>query len=298
MHWTWQAVGREPAWYHAGNIGLHLLNGALVYGVASTLLPGATPLVAAGVFLLAPANSEAVSYVSARADLLATAFVLIAVWLSLGRPTAWRWLLIGHALVAAALSKEIGLIGVLLVALTVVCLRPQIAARALLAPLWIGLGAALGVAWPVLLSWMTMSPQGGGPTWSFGAFVVLQVTAIWRLLALLVWPSGFSIDHDIVGLSRLWTLAAWLLTASSLVLALNGRRRPLVAWGLAWTGVALAPRLLFHTNEFVREYQMYLALVGPILLVSLAAVSLWQWRLPSLASMVYDEECPSPSPTR
>ena len=114
-HLTWRLVGFDPGLYHLGNVALHLMNGLLVYAVAVALIPGSAAVWGAGVFLLHPLNSEAVNYVSARTDLLMTGGVLLAVWLSLGRLTYWRGVGIAGALVLAALSKEIGLIGVPLV---------------------------------------------------------------------------------------------------------------------------------------------------------------------------------------
>lgn len=278
-HWTWQGAGLEPKAYRVGNLGLHLTNGLLVYAITAALIPGAAAVWGAGIFLLHPLNSEAVSYVSARADLLSTSFILLAVWLALMSVTVWRWLLIGIALIAAAMSKETGLMGIPLVVLTLLVWRPGLPRGVLFAPLWIGLGAVLGVMWPSLLSWLTITPHVGGTYFTWAEFATLQLTATWHLLSRLVWLRGFSIDHDIIGLSLVWTLAAGLLTVSAVALICWGwRRASLIAWGCAWMLLALLPRFVFRTNEFINEHQLYLALAGLSMCLGAALSQLVAWR--------------------
>lgn len=77
--------GREPAGYHVTNIALHALNSYLLYSLALPLLRRQSlkedetrliALAAAMLFLLHPSHTEAVSWISGRADLLATLFCL------------------------------------------------------------------------------------------------------------------------------------------------------------------------------------------------------------------------------
>ena len=278
-HWTWQVAGLAPSLYRLGNLSLHLANGLLVYAIAATLIPGAAAVWSAGVFLLHPLNSEAASYVAARSDLLMTLWVLLAVWLALGRSSVWRWGLVACALVAAGLSKETGLMAVPLLVITLLLWRPQIPIGVLAAPLWIGVGIAFGVMWQPLLSWLTMSPHFGGTFFTWPEYVGLQIVAVWRLLALLVWLKGFSIDHDVVGLAPVLAPTALALTALAIALLVWGwRRAPLVAWVIAWVGLALLPRFLFQTNEFINEHQLYLATAGLSIGIGAAVAWLWAWR--------------------
>ena len=287
FHWTWQAVGLEPFGYRLGNVAIHLVNGALVYAIAATLIPGAAAVWGAGVFLLHPLNSEAVSYVSARTDLLSTTFILLAVWLCLGRVAIWRLGLIGAALVGAALSKETGVLGVPLVVVTLLIWRPQLPASALVAPLWIGLGAAIGAMWSSVIAWLSMPSSAGGTFFAWPQFAVLQLTAAWHLLSLLLWPDGFSIDHDVLALGSGWAVAAVLLTISAgAAIALGWRRAPVVAWALAWVGITIVPRLVFRTTEFLHEYQMYLALAALSVLAGATMSRLWMWHPHPLARVL------------
>src|SRR5439155_5319508 len=79
--------GQEVWGYHLVNLLLHLLNGILIYFVAKKLFSkaGVNPdrvmifsLLAAAFFLTHPVQTESVTYISSRSELLSTAFYLIA----------------------------------------------------------------------------------------------------------------------------------------------------------------------------------------------------------------------------
>lgn len=263
----------EPAMAHLANVTLHLLNGALVYRVA-LLVTGPTAAVgAAAVFLLHPLNSEAVSYVAARGELLVTLCALLAVWGAL----TGRWFACGLAVLGAALSKEIGLVVVPLVVVTLANFRrglPQ--ARLVRDGLVCGTGLVTGAAWLHVSSWIAMGATGGGSVYPWTEFAQLQLGAVWRLLTLAVWPVGFSVDHDVLMLGGGWRVLADALTAGSLfLLAWAWTRAPVLAWSLAWVALAVVPRFLFPTVEFIREYQLYPAMVGVSMLLGSGLAALW-----------------------
>ena len=275
--WTWSVVGREPFVYRLTNLGLHLTNGSLVYAVGAALAPAPVALAAAAIFLGHGLNSEAVSYVTARADLLVTAFVLGAIAIVLRWRAWWAWALVGCALLGAGLSKETGLMGVPIVVLTILLFRREVSRGLALAPLWIGLGAACGAMWPAFWTWLASSDPSvtllGWPD-----FLRYQLTAVWYLASRAIWPSGFSIDHDIVGLSAWWHLGAMAATgAVAASLPRLWRTRPLVAWATIWIAIAVLPRFVFRTSEWVHEYQFYLAMPAVSLLLARAGAALWMW---------------------
>jgi hypothetical protein len=69
--------GPNSIGYHAVNLLLHVLNGLLVFLIVRTLLGRPlTALLAAGLFVAHPIQTEAVAYVSGQRDLLFTAFYL------------------------------------------------------------------------------------------------------------------------------------------------------------------------------------------------------------------------------
>lgn len=78
-----RTTGANPVAFHLVNIALHLVNGALVYLVIARTVPLAERrswIAAAGtaIFLLHPAQTGAVTYVSGRATALMTCWLLVA----------------------------------------------------------------------------------------------------------------------------------------------------------------------------------------------------------------------------
>ena len=89
---------------------------------------------------------------------------------------------------------------------------------------------------------------------------------------------GFSIDHDALALSPDALALSGL--ASVIAVAFIGwtwRRVPLVAWGLAWIGLSVAPRFVFRTSEFLTEAHLYLPLVGLSVIGAVALSTCWTW---------------------
>ena len=98
---NYAAGGLDARGYHAANITIHLATVFVVFAFTARTLELAgiargrgLALAVAGVFALHPLQSEAVSYVSQRAESLASAFYLIALLLLLATEralsTAWR----------------------------------------------------------------------------------------------------------------------------------------------------------------------------------------------------------------
>jgi tetratricopeptide (TPR) repeat protein len=114
--------GRNPVGYHLFNIALHALNSALVFLLLSRIL--ATRLAAfigALVFAVHPIHTEAVAWISGRAELLAALFFFGAWLLHLrSRHVTGIWstprILSAVALFAALLSKENALVFPIVVA--------------------------------------------------------------------------------------------------------------------------------------------------------------------------------------
>jgi len=266
----------DPGVFHLGNVAIHVVNGLLVYAVGVMVIGAWPATFAAGLFLWHPLNSEAVSYVSGRSDLLLTLCLLLAVWIALLRGAAWwRGSLVALALVGAATSKEIGLIGVPLVVLALwIWRRESLTASA--APLWLGLGLVSGTMLGSIQNWMTLSASAGGATLAWSEMFVRQIAAVTRLLALVVWPVGFSVDHDMLALGEEWRVGGvWLLTAGAIGLFLAWHRSPGAAFSLGWMALAIGPRLVFHTTEWINEHQMYLAMAGVSWLGGLALQAFW-----------------------
>lgn len=241
--------GIQPWAFHLGSLLWHLVNVALVFALAVHVLPFWGALAAAGIFAWHPLQVEAVAYVSARSDLLATTGVLLAL------------------LAASAGSSAGALVGV-----AIACLSKEAAIMAWgLVPLWAWWTRA-PLRW---VRWSLLSLSGGALAvwWLWDRIGGLQVTldsvlaghqlaTIWRLAALLVVPWGFTIDHD-------WQSLAWLgpsalilslgLTAWCLTEGLWSRSWLALAW--LWTLGALLPRLFVPLYEGLHEHHMMMPMV-------------------------------------
>jgi protein O-mannosyl-transferase len=268
-----------PAGFRAVNIALHAFNSVCVYRLLSRLGATDSPFMAAVgalVFALHPVQTEAVTYISGRSDVLMASFALLSLLL-------WqqhRQLLSAFAFLLACASKETAVV--------------------LPAVLW-------------LCYWMQPRRESGGAPWPQTVAVVLVVLAmalspVYRALLayslelrgpienlLLVQPGAV-----LYLLSQLWRFdrlnADPMLAAPSgwgsaeiAALAIVGagciaglawlRRRPQLAFGLLWFLLWLAPtHSLWPRTDLVNERQLYLAIIGPAWLLGLALTPLLRQR--------------------
>lgn len=230
------AGGGAPWAYHAAGVALHLLNVAL-------LAPLAGPF-AAALFAVHPLNVETVAYVSARADLLAVTFVLLALVAVRRR---W-WALAALACTAATVSKESAIVAWLLV--------PLFAWReGVRAPRW---WADIVIAPAMMALGRTCWNCGATGAWPirFSLHDSLQTfTVVVRYLGWTLWPVGLSILHD-------WSwvtlpVSLWAVAVSAVAVV------TLRAWFVAvWVLLALAPRLLVAYGDGLHDHHWYLPMVG------------------------------------
>jgi len=101
-------AGNNPFLHHLDNILLHLLCALLVYAITKFVFKDRlTPIFAAVVFAVHPVHTEAVAWVSGRAELLSVFFMLLAFWLFLRKPAGKASLALSCAVYfVGLLSKE------------------------------------------------------------------------------------------------------------------------------------------------------------------------------------------------
>lgn len=245
---------------HLGNLAIHLLNGGLVYLLARRF-SAFVAVLAAFIFLLHPIQREAVNYISGRPDLLSTTLLLLALLCALRSP---RWYLPGLICCALAVTtKPSAIVGVPLCLLSLaILLRREREVRALW---WMGLGltAITCVAFGPIAFATFLQP----PLVDLIAYAGHQAAAVWRLLALVIVPYGFSIDHDYAWVT-LWPGLLALVALGCAVRSLWGRRRtqPTLAWAGLFAILAVAPRFLtlgaYPIGPEITEPQLYLSFVG------------------------------------
>ena len=231
--------GIQPWGFHLGNVIWHAVNVGLLFAV---LGGGAAALWAAAVFAVHPLNVEAVAYVSARSDLVSTAGVLLALWAASAGKVSGAVL----GVVLASLGKETAVVAWGLVPLWAAWTWARFPVTA-----WCGVGAVVAVLMfaltrlPVDLAWQ---PEA--------------LLATWRGVSMVFLPLGFSIEHDWALWSH-WHLPA--LVATVWVLVWAGYAWLYRSWwvfGVVWTLIVVAPRLVVPLYEGLHERHFYVVLVG------------------------------------
>lgn len=285
--------GLDSFGYHLTNLLLHLLNVALLFAVGRRLLldlrrrrggegDGPDALVDLGAFAAAallavhPLMTEAVAYVSGRSELLATLFVLAALLL-LRRALDGRrpWALAGGlaAFVLGLLSKETAaMLPLLLVTADLLIVgRPGEARRRRLLRFHLPLTALVVAAGAARLAvWARL--ERGAEAIGLWQHVLTEAEVAWRYVGLLLLPVGQSIMHQVATVtdpldpSALAALAALVAAVAALVPL--GRRLPLVALGLLWFLLLLAPSHVIPLQEAMAEHRVYTAACGLFLAVA------------------------------
>lgn len=290
--------GLEPWGYHLVNVTLHAGSTILVFLIAGGLFERRlAALLAALLFAVHPIQTDAVTYLSGRRDVLSGLFVLAGFYAFLRYRGTGRTALLALAVLLyplAFLSKESGIVPPLLWVAYDVYRRLQdrhlqggapaglraigTGARAALREgcrLYLSLGVlAGGFAAYVLLfargTWQR-SYHGG----SLGMTALTMSRVILHYISLLVFPVTLNADYsynafpvttswaDPKALAALAVLAGlaygWLILVA---------RRPVAAFGGAWFALALLPvsQIVPH-HEMMAEHYLYIPSVGFCLLI-------------------------------
>ena len=101
----WTLWGLDGRGFHLTNVVLHALATLLVFALARRLVDGTAALVASLLFALHPASHEAVYWIAARFDLLATSLMLASLLCLSQDETVFYWTGVG-CFALALLSKE------------------------------------------------------------------------------------------------------------------------------------------------------------------------------------------------
>jgi hypothetical protein len=265
--------GLAPFGFHFANVLLHMLNVGLLF-VFCRRATGRrlAAFIAASLFAVHPLMSQAVGYVSGRAELLCTTFFLLALL------AAWRWMLGGRGRwlaatfglwVLALASKETAVMFVVVLAFDRLLL-PGSAPDRRRRLLWMHapiLGfAAFVVTIRIIVFAFVEHPGEVHTDWRF---IPLEVDVARRYLGLLFTPGGQTIFHELAPVSG-W-LDPRVLGGLGLIGLLGaiawGMRRvePMVTLGILWFLIALVPPaalVMMDRAEPMAEQRAYLASCG------------------------------------
>ena len=148
----------RPGGFHITNLVLHTANGLLVFALARRVMTVRMAALAGALFILHTSNQEAVYWISARFDLLATLFVLATVLLATRERAVWvAASLVTFAL--ALLSKEAALAAPIIVGAYEVFVRKARTGRVIVV---LGLMLAVIAGYAVVRSAVAgLDPTGG-----------------------------------------------------------------------------------------------------------------------------------------
>lgn len=295
---NYQQSGNENTFpYHAVNVLLHCFSGILVFlalrkvlGWAKVEKPASEILsvFGAGLFLLHPIQTEAVTMVASRSETLSVFFMLAAFAVFLYRRsaaisyTATLAVLVLYG--AAVLSKEhaVALVGLLLLTdyfwnpgFTLEGIRRNWRLYSLIA---VGAVAGLAFVFRILSQSQTAGFSMKDLTWY--QYFFTESRAVWVYLRLFLLPFGQNLDPDFpVSQTAFDHGAIFGLIA---LLALIGlawyyrRKLPLVSYGVFAFLILLAPTSsIVPIRDTLAERRVYLASIG-LLFITVGLLSLWK----------------------
>jgi hypothetical protein len=299
---NWALGQGAPFGFHLVNVLVHAAASALVWVLASRLMPLPAALAGALLFAVHPVHVEAVASVVGRAETLATLFVLLAAlcYLRYGDPggeearTAARRRGAGFGALAAgvlALASKESAFALPAILLVVDWAGAQARAEEYstrLARTWrlwcATLVVSLGWLWlrtAVVGDLVGDTPAPGLAGTSLGERIAIMLPVVTEYLRLLLFPLRLSADYspDFLPASPVFSIPAFLglaLFLGCVALALWARRRAwVVTAGLAWTGASIfvVSNLVVPTGVVLAERTLYLASAGVCLAVGWA----WGW---------------------
>ena len=274
-------AGPGEAGFHAFNLAIHIANTLLVFWLARQLAAGhgledrdarAAAAVAALLFGLHPAQTEAVTYVSGRsASLMATFYLGGLAAYAAGSVRGNRWLLYGvsPALFALAVAtKEVAITFPLALLWWEACGGEG-------ARDWRAIARRQAVHWALLLAAiiaLLAHPQYAVrlvpalDAQSLRHNAITQVDAVTYLVLRLVRVYPLNIDPDLRAATE-WNLTlaveSAFLAALAIAAVLWRKRRPWWGLGLAWFVIHLLPtNSLLPRADLANDRHLYLACMG------------------------------------
>lgn len=257
------AYGLWPGGHHLQNIAWHVAATAGLMALARPRVGGWGAAIAGLVFGLHPMQSEAVIWVAARNDPMATALGLWALErASAAAPGRRRQLVAFLLTVLAGLAKEsVLLLPGLLLALDLMQRRRPRFARLL--PVVAGIGVVLGLRVAVGVDGAGLPQEAG---WALLAREAHRFGGLLLTRAAVPWPlhNGASLEWLSALPTWRWAVGWGALAVVSVACGLRARRGDLrPAAGLAWFVLAVAPIVIPVADKgLIGERYLYLALAG------------------------------------
>jgi tetratricopeptide (TPR) repeat protein len=279
--------GLSPIGFHIINTLIHFLNGVMLYVLLRTLRKdfafGWVFLITL-LFIFHPLNTEAVSYIACRSDLLVTFLLISAVITFLRKRLVFSVFLYALAL----LTKETALVyGFLIFACEFIFgirseedakgRRSRYAFYAVVILLTAAYWFMRGVVFAKPIQEALLAPVRN-PVRGIGENILIQLRVSVLYLRLFFFPYPLMLDHYIElpgGWGDPMALFSCGVVGAAFALIVAFRKRlPLVSFGLCWYFIGLLPKFYAVLNFPAMEHHAYLPGIG--LFLALAAL-LWPW---------------------
>ena len=296
----------DPLPFHAVNVAIHLVNGWLVYWIVGTLLAGRriaatsspTPQVlaaiAASIWLVHPLQTQAVSYVYQRIELLAALATLAtcAAFLkatTAARPLPWVALATFACGLGMACKEWVVVLPLVMLLLDRAFLAGSCRDVFSRRGFWhLALFAMLPILFAIVAVQRHRYPEAGLSFRQACVYAANQPLVVLWYLSRLVLPAGLSIDHGTVLRKDLLGRDLWLLVPAAGVLGTAGwaawslPRRPAASFMILAFLLLLAPTSsILPVQDVCVEHRMYLASAIPLTAAVIAGSRLGPVVLPA-----------------
>ena len=282
LNYLW---GGQQVWgYHLVSVLLHLLNGLLIFAVAERIFRRVESvqqhsrmyaLLAAAFFLIHPVQTESVTYISSRSELLSTFFYLAGFLIFV----SWPEYRIGFLCsLAVAIAYFLGLSSketVITLPATIflydflflsgASLRPLLSRWRFYVTYIVGGSAAIYV----ILTFTQRTTLGAALPGNLtsSSYLLTQFRVIVRYIQLVSFPVALNLDHDVkpsISFLEPAVITSFLFLSGVLLLGwLLRRRAPIFAFSIFWFFITLSPTSsIVPIGDVIFEHRLYLPLAG------------------------------------
>ena len=264
----------STALFHFTNTAWHVAAALLLFALLTRIqAPGFVRFTVPVLYVVHPLHTEAVTYISGRADSMSAAFLLAALWFALyeGRlpRVVTARVLSALCFIGGLMSKEAATIFPFILLLFIVALPVESANRKK-AYLVRGVPFAVSALILAVYAYLRMtvlhfSSGSATPSTTFGHRLAETCQAFALYVKLIFAPTGLHMERTLDGVSGWTTFAGALLIIlclAALVAAFVHKQRR-VALGIGWFLLAWLPISgLFPLNAPMAEHWLYVPLMG------------------------------------
>lgn len=305
---NYQLSGLHVIGWHIFNIGLHIANSFLVYLfiLRTLMMPSLKAkfsekakwlaLFGSLLFALHPIQTETVTYIISRSELLATFFYLGTILLFISGVRTGKGRYYAAAVISSLLamgSKEWAVTLPALIVLYDFLFLAEGRVKYVLSRWYLYGLVALPPIWFVLFKLDLFAP-GGSSSMGFNVATVTGITPstylftsfniVWTYIRLLIIPIGQNIDYDypiaktLFELPTILSFLGHLAVVCGVFLLYKKRKWILVPFGAAWFYITLSPVQSFvPLTDVIFEHRLYLPSIGFFLAFVVIYEKLFTW---------------------